>query len=180
MDWTVAIGVDTHKEMHVAVALDRVGRERGVLAVAASAEGYRELFVWASSLGRPCFSIEGASSYGAGLTRFLLERELGVFECERPSRRDRRRGKNDPLDALLAAQRLLAQNGLSRPRGGGQRETLRALLLERPRRRPGPHGLPEPAARADRHCPRAAAPPLARPAGKTAGDGRRSPAPARR
>jgi transposase len=131
MDWTVAIGVDTHKEMHVAVALDRVGRERGVLEVVANAEGYRELFGWASSLGRPCFSIEGASSYGAGLTRFLLEREVGVFECERPSRRDRRRGKNDPLDALLAAQRLLARNGLSRPRGGGQRETLRALLLER-------------------------------------------------
>ena len=27
MEWTVAIGVDTHKEVHVAVALDRLGAQ---------------------------------------------------------------------------------------------------------------------------------------------------------
>src|SRR5207244_3458590 len=68
---------------------------------------------------------------GAGLARFLAERGVTVFECERPSRRERRHGKNDSLDALLAARRLLAGSGLSRPRGGGQRELLRALLVER-------------------------------------------------
>ena len=131
MEWTVAIGVDTHKRSHVAVALDRLGRALGQRTVAASEQGYGELLAWASSFGDCCFAIEGASSYGAGLARFLGQRGLPVFECERPSRRDRRQGKNDPLDALLAARRLLAGAGLSRPRGGGQREVLRALLVER-------------------------------------------------
>lgn len=131
MEWTVAIGVDTHKETHVAVALDRVGRGLGERVVAASEDGYGGLLAWASSFGRCCFAVEGASSYGAGLARFLAERGVPVLECERPSRRDRRRGKNDSLDALLAARRLLAGEGLSRPRGGGQREVLRALLVER-------------------------------------------------
>ena len=29
MEWTVAIGVDTHRDTHVAVALDRLGRLLG-------------------------------------------------------------------------------------------------------------------------------------------------------
>ena len=29
MEWTVAIGVDTHKDVHVAVALDRFGAQLG-------------------------------------------------------------------------------------------------------------------------------------------------------
>jgi transposase len=131
MEWTVAIGVDTHKETHVAVVLDRLGRALDEREIVASEHGYGELLAWASSFGACCFAIEGASSYGAGLARFLAQRGLPVFESERPSRRERRRGKNDPLDALLAARRLLAGAGLSRPRGGGQREVLRALLVER-------------------------------------------------
>ena len=27
MEWTVAVGVDTHKDAHVCVALDRLGRQ---------------------------------------------------------------------------------------------------------------------------------------------------------
>lgn len=65
------------------------------------------------------------------LARYLGKRGLAVFECERPTRRERRSGKNDPHDAFLAARRLLAGEGLSPPRGGGAREVLRALLLER-------------------------------------------------
>ncbi len=131
MEWTVAIGVDTHRDAHVAVALDRVGRELDRRSLPASEEGYGDLLAWAQSLGRCCFAIEGAGSYGAGLARFLARQGLAVFECERPSRRDRRQGKNDPLDALLAARRLVAGAGLSVPRGGGARELLRALLVER-------------------------------------------------
>jgi transposase len=54
-----------------------------------------------------------------------------VYESERPRRRERRRGKSDPIDAAIAARRLLAGEGLSRLRGGGVREDLRLLLLER-------------------------------------------------
>jgi hypothetical protein len=42
----------------------------------------------------------------------LARQGVAVFECERPSRGERRRGKNDTLDALRAARRLVAGEGL--------------------------------------------------------------------
>ena len=130
-EWTVAIGVDTHKEAHVAVAVDRVGAQIGVCTVAATPVGYRLLLSWAVRLGRPVFGVEGCGSYGAGLVRFLQAERVTVYECERPRRGERRRGKNDLIDAAVAARRLVSGQGLSVPRGGGQREQLRLLLLER-------------------------------------------------
>jgi transposase len=129
--WTVAIGVDTHKQWHVAVALDPLGRLIDSITVDATSAGYQQLLVWARSLGEPAFGIEGCGSYGAGLTRFLADHGVPVFECERPRRGERRGGKNDLVDAALAARRIVAGEGLSVPRGGGPRERLRVLLLER-------------------------------------------------
>jgi len=131
MAWTVAIGVDTHKEAHVAVACDRLGRQLDACELPAGAGGYARLLEWAEGLGSPAFAIEGCGSYGAGLARFLQASGAAVFECERPRRRERRRGKSDLIDAALAARRLVAGEGLARPRGGGRREELRLLLLER-------------------------------------------------
>jgi hypothetical protein len=37
----IAVGVDTHKHEHVAVALNQLGQLLGEIAVAASAAGYR-------------------------------------------------------------------------------------------------------------------------------------------
>src|SRR5713101_2192239 len=59
MEWTVAIGVDTHRGSHLAVALDRLGRELDQRSVLASEHGYGELLAWAESFGRCCFAIEG-------------------------------------------------------------------------------------------------------------------------
>jgi transposase len=129
--WTVAIGVDTHKQWHVAVALDRFGRLVESRTVAATTAGYRQLLVWARGLGEPAFAIEGCGSYGSGLAGFLGDHGETVFECERPRRGERRGGKNDLVDATLAARRLISGEGLGLPRGGGQREQLRLLLLER-------------------------------------------------
>src|SRR5215218_1086178 len=131
MEWTVAIGVDTHKEVHVAVALDALGAQLDSREIPTTLAGYRSLLCWARELGVPAFAIEGTGSYGARLVRFLERAEVAVYECERPRRRERRRGKNDLLDAALAARRLLASEGLSIPRGGGRREDLRLLVLER-------------------------------------------------
>src|SRR5438874_9785628 len=132
MAWTVAIGVDTHKEAHVAVACDRLGRQLDACELPAGAGGYARLLEWAEGLGSPAFAIEGCGSYGAGLARFLQASGAAVFECERPRRRERRRGKSDLIDAALAARRLVTGEGLSSPRGGGRRrEQLRLLLLER-------------------------------------------------
>lgn len=131
MGWTVAIGVDTHRDGHVAVALDRLGCGRGSIAVRADAQGYLALWRWAQKLGEPAFAIEGTGSYGAGLARFLLSAGALVYECERPRRGERRRGKTDLIDATLAAGRLLSGAPLACVRGGGVREDLRLLLLER-------------------------------------------------
>ena len=60
--WTVAIGVDTHKQWHVAVALDRFGRLIDSLTIAATDTGYRQLVVWAQSLGEPAFGSRGAAA----------------------------------------------------------------------------------------------------------------------
>jgi transposase len=123
--------VDTHKQSHVAVALDRLGGVIGSLVVDATGNGYARLLTWAQSLGEPAFGVEGCGSYGAGLTRFLADRDQAVFECERPRRGERRGGKNDVIDATLAARRIVNGEGLSVPRGHGRREQLRVLLLER-------------------------------------------------
>jgi transposase len=131
MQWTVAVGVDTHKDTHVAVALDALGVELGSREIAATAAGYRSLLCWAQELGMPAFAVEGTGSYGAGLVRLLERAGVSVFECERPRRQERRRGKSDLIDAALAARRLLSGERLSLPRGGGRREDLRLLLLER-------------------------------------------------
>lgn len=131
MGWTVAIGVDTHRDQHVAVALDRFGGALGNLVVSADARGYLALWRWAQELGEPAFAIEGSGSYGVGIARFLVAADAEVYECERPRRVDRRRGKSDLIDATLAATRLLSGQRLPRLRGDGPREDLRLLLLER-------------------------------------------------
>jgi hypothetical protein len=131
MEWTVAIGVDTHKEVHVAVVLDAVGGQLDSQEIPTTPAGYRRLLSWAREFGAPAFAIEGAGSYGAGLVRFLKRTDVAVYECERPRRQERRRGKNDLIDAASAARRLLTGDGLSLPRGDGRREDLCLLLLER-------------------------------------------------
>jgi transposase len=131
MEWTVAIGVDTHRDTHVAVAVDQFGAQLDFREIETTREGYCSLLSWALELGSPVFALEGTGSYGAGLMRFLEGAGFAVYECERPRRQERRRGKSDLIDAALAARRLVAGEGLSTPRGGGRREDLRLLLLER-------------------------------------------------
>lgn len=64
--------VDTHKDLHVAVAIDGHGGPVGELSIEATNEGYAELLSWAASLGRiHGFGVEGCGSYGIGLARFL-------------------------------------------------------------------------------------------------------------
>jgi hypothetical protein len=44
-------GVDTHKDVHVALALDGIGRHRGTLSVEANLAGYKRLVDWAEQFG---------------------------------------------------------------------------------------------------------------------------------
>ena len=62
MEWTVAIGVDTHKDVHVAVALDAIGGQLDSQEIPTTAAGYRRLLSWAQELGVPAFAIEGPAA----------------------------------------------------------------------------------------------------------------------
>ncbi len=126
----IAVGVDTHKHEHLARALDGLGQLVGGVTVKADPAGYLELADWLSALGEDVVvGIEGTGTYGAGLCEFLLASGIRVVEVERPRREDRRRGKSDAIDALLAARKVLAGDGLSTPRAGGTRQALSALLV---------------------------------------------------
>lgn len=57
----ISIGVDAHKSMHVALAVDEAGREVGDWQGPNSESGWHHLAVWSSGLGEPGqWGIEGA------------------------------------------------------------------------------------------------------------------------
>jgi len=114
----VIVGVDTHRDAHVAVALDHLGRRLDVLEIPTTAAGYQELVDWADAFGEiDTVGVEGTNSYGAGLTRALLLAGVAVVEVVRPNRQKRRlQGKSDPLDAENAARAVLSGEAVATPR----------------------------------------------------------------
>jgi transposase len=114
----VIIGVDTHKYVHVAVAIDDLGVILGTRSFVADTSGYAELIEWAVAFGgRPTFGIEGTGSYGAGLASAVRRRDIGTIEVVRTDRRDRRlRGKSDTIDAENAARAVLAGQATAIPK----------------------------------------------------------------
>src|ERR1700679_3496578 len=104
----IAVGVDTHKHEHLAVAVDALGQLLAEITIPATLAGYRELLAWITGLeGEVRVGIEGAGSYGAGLCEYLQDNAITGFEGERPNRRERRIGKTYHLYALLAAKKAL-------------------------------------------------------------------------
>lgn len=106
----VTVGVDTHADVHVAAAIDQHGRLLGTTSVQSTAAGHTQLTTWARGLGVvDQVGVEGTGSYGAGLTRHLLDQGISVVEVVRPNRQTRRRrGKTDAIDAETAARSVLA------------------------------------------------------------------------
>jgi transposase len=133
----VILGVDTHLDFHVAVALDHLGRRLGESSVPATVKGYERLLRWAERFGPVrCAGVEGTSSYGAGLTRHLGAKGIEVLEVERPKhrRRSSRRNlkKSDPSDAEAAARAVLAGEASGVPKSGdGEVEMIRTLRAAR-------------------------------------------------
>jgi transposase len=131
----VVLGVDTHLDVHVAVALDGLGRRLGELAVPTTEKGYGSLVSWAEGFGPVgCTGVEGTSSYGAGLARHLRAMGIEVREVERPKRRHLRRnkGKSDSRDAESAARAVLAGETAGVPKSGdGRVEMIRVLRAAR-------------------------------------------------
>lgn len=114
----VVVGVDTHRDIHVAVALSGVGAYLGAISVPTTPGGFADLLHWASALGPVLlFGIEGTGSFGAGLTRWLNSQGHAVLEVDRPDRRARHRGgRSDPLDAETAARAVLSGRATGIPK----------------------------------------------------------------
>lgn len=127
-------GVDTHKDVHVAAAIDQLGRILGTCSFPTTQVGYRRLFDWLNSFGELTkVGVEGTGAYGAGLCRFLTEADVVVVEVNRPDRQRRRlRGKSDTVDAESAARAALNGEAIAIPKSGdGLVEGVRALRVAR-------------------------------------------------
>jgi hypothetical protein len=128
----VTVGVDSHKDVHVAAAVDQLGRILGTTQAPTTRRGYGQLERWAQGLGKvERFGIEGTGSYAAGLARWLAGRGHRVVEVNRPNRQARRRrGKSDPVDAEAAARAVLSQAAQRTPKSrDGKVEMIRALRV---------------------------------------------------
>jgi hypothetical protein len=127
----VTVGVDSHGEVHVAAAVDQLGR---LLATTTTTRGYRQLLTWARGLGQvQRFGVEGTGAFAAGLLRFLHAHGQVVLEVDRPDRSmRRRRGKSDPVDAEAAARAVLSKAAQGVPKArDGKVEMIRALRVAR-------------------------------------------------
>jgi len=127
-------GVDTHLEINVAAVLDRIGGLLGTESFPTTPEGNGQLLGWMAGFGRVVqVGVEGTSSYGAPLARFLAEAGVEVLEVSRPNRQERRRqGKSDVIDAVEAARSAQGQRQLGAAKSkDGNVEAIRALMVAR-------------------------------------------------
>jgi transposase len=130
----VIVGVDTHADVHVAVAIDQVGRFLGEMSIPTTRRGFRRLYLWARSLGEfRVAGVEGTGTYGAGLAAFLTAQQVEVIEVNRPNRQHRRRhGKSDATDAHAAARAVLSGEAAAVPKTrDGIVESIRVTQLVR-------------------------------------------------
>lgn len=130
----VTVGVDTHKDRHVAAVIDHAGRVLATTTVATTTTGFAELVAWAQAYGTISrVGVEGTGAYGAGLTRYLRAAGHQVLEVDRPNRQTRRRkGKSDAVDAEFAARAALSGEASGTPKArDGRVEAIRALRVAR-------------------------------------------------
>lgn len=124
----VVLGIDTHKDIHVAAVLTALGVLLATSTFPATAAGCRRLLAWVRGFG-PLHraGVECTGSYGAALTRYLNAETITVIEVNRGDRAERRRrGKTDTLDAETAARAVLSGRATAIAKSGdGQVEMLR-------------------------------------------------------
>jgi transposase len=127
-------GVDTHADTHVAAAIDGNGGLLGIESFPADQSGFEELLAWLVGFGELVrVGVEGAGSWGVGLSRFLHSQEIAVIEVDRPNRQQRRKqGKSDPTDAVAAARAALSGEATVTPKGrNGPIEQIWVLMVAR-------------------------------------------------
>jgi transposase len=117
----IIVGVDAHKSVHVAVALDDAGQEIGQWSGPNHAAGWQSLSRWAAVLPEPrVWGIEGAWGYGRGLAQQLVTEGATVYEVNARwtalgRRGARKRDKSDRHDARAVA-RFVRQEASALPR----------------------------------------------------------------
>jgi transposase len=131
-DRFVTGGVDTHRDFHVAAALDQLGAVLGTAQFPTTSKGYRSLLDWLTGFGTlQAVGVEGTGSYGAALAGHLAQAGVPVIEVGRPNRQVRRRhGKTDVVDAIAAARAVQSGDATATPKShDGPVEALRALKM---------------------------------------------------
>jgi transposase len=127
----VIVGVDTHKDFHVAV-ITALGALLSSKTFPTTRAGYRALLKWARGFGAVRRAgVECTGSYGAALARHLTAAQIEVFEVNQPDKANRRRrGKNDTIDAEAAARAVLNGQATALAKtGDGPVEMLRMFKL---------------------------------------------------
>lgn len=130
----VIAGIDTHKDTHHVAVLDTVGRLLGVNVFPTTSAGHRAVADWIGSHGPiDRVGIELTGSYGAGLTRYLTGEGITVVEVNTTDKATRaRQGKNDTIDAISAAQKVLSGMATAIPKDTTTVvESVRMLMLVR-------------------------------------------------
>ena len=136
------VGIDTHAATHHYAIIDT--RTGGVLDDAefpTHAKGLLRAAAWitrrtgeltSGDLGQVLISIEGTRSYGAQITTLLVRAGYRVVDAPSP-KRERGTGKNDHIDAVVAARGSLHKqlDQLADARAGQTSTTLQILLTAR-------------------------------------------------
>src|SRR5262249_47980167 len=127
-------GIDTHKDLHVAALVDVTGAVLSTHAFSTTRAGYRALLRWMTGFGQlQRVGVEQTGSYGAGGVRQLALAGVPVLEVTGADKAERRsHGKDDTLDAILAARAALEGKRISLAKSrDGQIEALRVLRVAR-------------------------------------------------
>ena len=114
------VGVDTHKQMHVLVAIAEDGRTQGSRTAANTPEGWITVLQWARGQQQQHirWGVENSGSLGKGFAQFLLAqgeadvREVVPHRTAQYRRRGRTQDKTDTADALAMARLLRAEGEL--------------------------------------------------------------------
>ncbi len=112
------VGVDTHKQAHVLVAIDALGQTIGARTIANTPEGWHTARRWVRERqpGHVCWGVENSGSLGKGFAQFLLEqgeaevREISPHRTAQYRRRGRSQDKTDTADALAMARLLRVEH----------------------------------------------------------------------
>ena len=133
----ITIGVDAHKQVHVAVAVDATGRELARWRGANRPDAWTAVLAWAVALGSPRqWGIEGAWHYGRGLAQFLVAAGETVYDVNprltaQGRRRARQRDKTDRLDARAVARTVQQEERLPAVAAEDETAVLDLLVTER-------------------------------------------------